>query len=49
MNPDHFLFAVPPEEEPTCPGCGGSTRYPCICDYFADPNDQAEDDTPWAA
>lgn len=39
MNPDHPAWAVPPEPDPACPGCGGSLKYPCICDYFADPDD----------
>lgn len=40
ISPDHFRFDTLPEDEDTCPGCGGSTRYPCICDYFADPTDE---------
>ncbi len=39
MNPDHPAWAAPPEPAPACPGCGGSLRFPCICDYFADPDD----------
>lgn len=40
ISPDHFRFDTLPEDAATCPGCGGSTRYPCICDYFADPDDK---------
>ncbi|WP_237185524.1 hypothetical protein [Rothia nasimurium] len=40
ISPDHFLFDTLPEDEATCPDCGGSTRYPYICDYFADPDDK---------
>lgn len=39
-TPDSPRFAVLPDEYEECSDCGGSTRYPCICDYFADPDDK---------
>lgn len=39
LSPDHFRFDTLPEDVESCPVCGGSARLPCICDYFADPDD----------
>lgn len=42
FGPDSPLWAVPRDEPGVCPDCGGSLRHPCICDYFADPDDTLE-------
>lgn len=39
FGPDSPLWQAPNEEPGVCPECGGSMKYPCICDYFADPED----------
>lgn len=44
MTPDSPRFAVLPDEEDKCPGCEGSLKCPCICDYFADPDDDFPDE-----
>lgn len=39
LTPENADYYTPEDSKPRCEGCGGPVHLPCICDYFADPDD----------